>query len=336
MCSRIQRALIGVLFAAFATAITLVAASAQASGPTATPSPTAPGNADNCASCHKVIHTEWQSSPHGQSMTDPVFVQDWTSQGKPGACLVCHATGYDPATGAIEAQSVSCIVCHSPMPANHPTDPMPTNTSADLCGMCHSDPRFATAEWKLSAHFQRNMTCTTCHDQHTASIKVVSGAPAGDDGSALCENCHKDAMQNFPVSKHAQAGVTCVNCHLGFSAGNQSTNLADFVSVHKAPDHSFIPTLDTCNQCHSTQMHSLGKAVWAAAIKAEVAGGTPTPQPTAVVTPIPPATNTPAAANPFAFGAVLFGVLGVAGGVVVEPWLGRAYRKYTAKGGRHE
>ncbi len=39
---------------------------------------------------------------HGHSMTDTKFTEMWTDQGKPGACLVCHATGYDPATGSVQ------------------------------------------------------------------------------------------------------------------------------------------------------------------------------------------------------------------------------------------
>lgn len=335
MFSRFERILIAVMFALLAAGVTLMLGRAQAGSPTP-PQATSQANADNCAACHKVTYADWLSGAHGKSMSDPVFDQSWTSQGKPGACLVCHATGYDPATGATEAESVSCKICHSPIPANHPAQPIPTNTSSDLCGRCHSDPRFATSQWQLSAHFQRSMTCITCHDPHTASVKIVSGASATDDGSALCENCHKDAMQNFPLSKHAQAGVTCVDCHLGLNKGSQSTSATDFASIHKAPDHSFVPTLATCNQCHSNQMHAPGQAIAAAAIKIEAAGGTPTPEPTPVVTPVSPVTTTPPSANPIGFVALLFGILGLAGGMVVAPWLDRVYRQYTAKGGRHE
>ncbi len=338
MALRFQRFLTAVMFALLFAGVTLIVVQAQDGTPTSPPPSTTQAeqvNVDNCAACHKDIYDTWQTGPHGRAMTDPVFVQSWTAQGKPGACLVCHTTGYDPATGQSEADSVSCQVCHSPVPANHPVDNMPTDTSSNLCGKCHSDPRFATANWKLSAHYQRNMSCTTCHDPHAAGMKVVPGAAANDDGSALCETCHKDAMQNFPTSVHARAGVTCVNCHLGFNVTGKTASAADFAVVHQAPDHSFVPSIDTCNKCHANQMHAPGQAVAAAAIKIEEAGGTPTPEPTAVVTPVPPVSNEPAPVSPFGY-AVMAGMIGLAGGMILTPWLDRAYHKYIVKGGRYE
>jgi len=321
---------------------TLVAAQAQTEEPpvTATPAPAAPAPAtnmtyDTCTNCHTDVYNTWKTGPHGQALSDPVFAEVWKAQGNPGACLVCHATGYDPATGKSTAQGVSCEACHSPIPANHPSDNMPVDKSSDLCGKCHSDPRFTTENWKLSVHYQRNMTCSVCHDAHTAGMKTIEGAPATSDASALCANCHKDAMKNFPTSKHAAAGVTCVNCHLGFNVGEKDAAVTDFATAHKAPDHNFLPTLETCNKCHADQMHAPGQAVAAAAIKVEASGGTPTSAPTAVATPVPPiATNQPVPVSPIGF-ASMAGLLGLAGGMVLAPWLERLYHKYV-KGGKHE
>ena len=334
MFSRYERLLIAIMFALLAAGATLVFAHAD-NGPTATP-PTEKATADNCADCHKDIYNEWQNSLHGQSTSDTIFINVWNAQGQPGACLVCHTTGYDPATGKSQAQSVNCVACHSPIPANHPVDSIPVDKSSDSCSRCHSDPRFETSNWKMSAHYQRNMTCTVCHDAHTAGMKTVAGAASTTDASDLCINCHKDAMQNFPTSKHAQAGVTCVNCHLGFNVSSSSTNAdgtVDFVSAHKAPDHSFVPSLATCNKCHSNQMHGPGEAAAVSAIKAEEIGGTPTPEPTAIVTPVPPVTNQPTPVSPIGF-ASMAGLIGLAGGMVLAPWLEKFYRRLV-KGGKN-
>jgi predicted CXXCH cytochrome family protein len=285
--------------------------------------------------CHKDIYDTWKTGPHGQALSDPVFAEAWNNQGKPGACLVCHTTGYDPATGQAAVEGVSCEACHSPIPANHPMDNMPVDKTPDLCGKCHSDPRFATENWKLSVHYQRSMTCSVCHDAHTAGMKTIEGAIPTDDASALCANCHKDAMQNFPTSKHAAAGVTCVNCHLGFNVDNKDAAVTDFATAHKAPDHNFLPTLETCNKCHADQMHSPGQAAAAAAIKVEASGGTPTPVPTVPATAVAPVpTNQPIPVSPVGF-ASMAGLLGLAGGMVLAPWLERLYRRYV-KGGKHE
>jgi MinD superfamily P-loop ATPase len=85
-----------------------------------------------------------------------------------------------------------------------------------------------------------------------------------------------------------------------------------FDEIHKAPDHSFVATVSTCNQCHSKQMHAPGEAVAAAAIKIEEAGGTATPEPTPAVTPIEPVTNQPVPVSPVGFAAIA-GMIGLAG-----------------------
>jgi predicted CXXCH cytochrome family protein len=328
-----KRLLISLLFAVLAAGVTLIVAQAQTAQP---PQPTIMTN-DDCIACHQDIATIWMSGLHGQAATDPIFSSAWEAQGKPGACLVCHATGYDPATGQSETSNVACTACHSPVPANHPTEKMPIDTTPDLCGKCHSDPRFSTENWKLSAHYQRGMSCSVCHDAHSAGMKTITGTTSASvDASGLCENCHKDAMKNFPTSTHAEAGVTCVQCHLGFNVPNDITKSTDFVTAHMAPDHSFMPTLSTCNACHSNQMHAPGQAVAAAAIKIEESGGTPTPEPTPVATPIPLVTKQAAPVSPAGFSG-LAGLLGLAGGMILQPWLEKLYRRFNhRKGGKDE
>lgn len=290
---------------------------------TATPQP-ATGRTGDCASCHKDTHDSWQAGAHGQARISDTFQKEWQSQGQPGACLVCHTTGYDPATGTWKEDGVACESCHNPVPANHPTDKMPIDKSSDLCSKCHSDPSFGSTNWQASTHYQRGMTCSVCHDPHSAGMKTVPGARvASADASDLCINCHKDAMKNFPTSKHAREGVTCVNCHLGFNSKDKS-----FEEAHKAPDHDFLPSLATCSKCHSDQMHAPGEAVAAAAILTEHVGGTPTPIPTPVATAIPPVSSEPAPVSPFGFAGIA-ALIGLAGGMVLAPWLERAYRQYA-------
>ena len=337
MLSNLKHFIIALIFALVIGALTLVIVQAQSSTPVSpTPTPSSPTlntlSSATCKSCHQDIYNDWLNGPHGQAMNDPVFTTEWQAEGKPGACLVCHSTGYDPVTQTM-ISGVDCTACHNPMPIDHPKQPAPIDNTPALCAKCHSDPRFSTSEWTMSAHYQAGMSCTVCHDPHRAALKVMPGAPSNDDGSALCENCHKDAMQNFPLSEHAKAGVTCVDCHLGIgniNATNPTPTSTDLMSVHKAPDHSFTPTLDTCEKCHATQMHSPGDAVAAAAFKVEQLGGTATPEPTDVVTPVPSVTNSPTPVNPLGF-AVVFGMLGLAGGMVLAPWLDKVYQRFIEK-----
>src|SRR5512143_824668 len=96
MISKIERLLIALVFALLTAGVTLVVARAQEGNTPVVPA--AQQEESNCTACHTEVQTTWMSGPHGQAGSDPTFLADWEAQGKPGACLVCHTTGYDPAT----------------------------------------------------------------------------------------------------------------------------------------------------------------------------------------------------------------------------------------------
>ncbi len=319
MTSRIERFLIAVLFALLAAGVTLIVASAQEGNP---PAQASSGTQD-CTVCHTEFQMTWENGAHGQAGKDPIFLDEWTKQGKPGACLVCHTTGYDPATATYKADGVTCEACHGPAPADHPKTPMPIDRSTDLCGRCHSDTRFGWQDWKVSTHYQRGMDCATCHDPHSASLKKMTGprteGEKADDVSALCINCHQEHSMDFPYSSHNQKGVSCVDCHVKHI---EDTDRA----AHTVPDHSFNASLDSCNTCHAEQMHS-GST--------EAVSGTSAPLmvPTAQTETVP-VTDEPQPVSPIGFSA-LAGLLGLAGGMVLAPWLERWYQR-TLKQNREE
>jgi predicted CXXCH cytochrome family protein len=319
MFSLHKRFFIAILVAILAAGITLVVVQAQEGN---TPQPQT--NQDpQCVVCHTEFQMTLDNSKHGQAGTDPVFVQDWTNQGKPGACLVCHTTGYDPATATWESDGITCTACHTDANNEHPKTPMTVDQSPDLCGRCHSDTRFGWQDWEGSTHYQRGMSCTTCHDPHSASLKNMTG-PREDgkqDISALCINCHQEASMNFPYTAHHQKGVACVDCHLEhLEEGEQR-------AAHTVPDHSFGASLDTCNTCHADEMHAPVEATNQAAaigtLAAPGAGPTPGVQ-SASITPEP----TPV--SPLGY-AILAALIGLAGGMVLAPWLERFYRRVTRR-----
>ena len=324
MYSRIQRLLIALMFALVAAGVTLVAASAQDGAP---PPAKVSGTSSDCTVCHTEYQMTWQEGAHGKAGSDPAFLDEWTKQGKPGACLVCHTTGYDPATATFKENGVACQACHGEAPADHPKSPMPVDTSPDLCGRCHSDTRFGWQDWKVSTHYQRGMNCTTCHDPHSASIKKISRprgqAATTDEVSALCINCHKEHSMDFPYTTHNKQGVSCVDCHV-----NHIENTED--AAHTVPDHSFNASLDSCNTCHAQQMHSSSD---------QAVNGTsaPLPEPQAQganLTTGTDITKQPEPVSPVGF-AVLAALLGLAGGMVLAPWLERWYQR-TVKHNRED
>jgi predicted CXXCH cytochrome family protein len=312
---KLERFLIALIFALLAAGVTLVVASADET-PAA---PAAQGFTQDCAACHAEFATTWQSGAHGQAGTDPVFVEQWTQQGKPGACLVCHTTGYDPATASYTADGVTCQACHGEAPTDHPKSPMPVNRTTDLCGQCHSDTRFGWQDWKVSTHYQRGMDCTTCHDPHSASLKQVpaqADSTGSDEVSALCINCHKEHSMDFSYTTHNQQGVSCVDCHV-----NHLEN--DGRAAHTVPDHSFNASLQSCNTCHAQQMHSPTEATGGEQVTAPASNVELVAEPAEMN--LSSVTPEPEPVSPVGF-SVLAGMIGLAGGMVLAPWLERWYR----------
>jgi predicted CXXCH cytochrome family protein len=334
----LKRTFIAVLFALFVTAATYMIAKAgtepgspaqqpqstQQPQPTMLAQPTGQQSTQQiaCSACHSKFMDALQSGKHGHAISDPLFTQMWTDQGKPGACLVCHVTGYDPATGTWTADGVSCEACHGPVPAAHSTDPVanpvPVDRTSDLCGRCHSGDRFNIADWQSSTHFQRGMTCTVCHDPHSATLKTVQGQEAAGP-SGLCINCHSEVSMAFPYSKHNQAGVSCVDCHLRhFETGT--------TDVHAIPDHSFTASIATCSACHADQMHAQPTVASTDQITPAIVPESSTP------TSGDSASN-PSPVSPLGF-AGLAGLFGLAGGMVLQPWLEKAYHNINKKGNK--
>lgn len=319
MRSRTERLLIALVFALFAAGLTLIAASAKERDTEASTNFTS-----DCAVCHTEYQMIWESGAHGQAAEDPAFVAEWTAQGKPGACLVCHTTGYDPATASYDAAGVTCEACHGPANPDHPKTPMPVDRTTDLCGRCHSDTRFGWQDWKVSTHYQRGMDCATCHDPHSASLKSVStaldGSSATDEISLLCINCHKEHSMDFPYTSHHEKGISCVDCHVNHLENEDRT-------AHTVPDHSFNASLKSCNTCHAGQMHGPTEALSPEDGEQTVA----LPDEEIVTSAIMPE---PDPVSPMGFSA-LAGLVGLAGGMVLAPWLERWYAR-IAKHTREE
>lgn len=259
----------------------------------------------DCKQCHASIFNAWETGFHGKSMSDPEFVKDWEAKGKPNECLKCHVTAYDPATNTWKADGITCEACHSPITENHPLAPMSTNDSSKMCGDCHTETLF---EFQASNHSQKGLDCISCHDQHATTLKVA-------DAGQLCSSCHKENASNFNHTQHSAQGVTCADCHV-----NQKQEVAS-QGVAKV-DHSFFVSLEACSRCHSYQLH------------------TDVPGMSAVQTPVQadamsavesaPASRNPVPVSPVGF-TTLSGLVGVAFGVIMAPWIDRVYRRSSKK-----
>ena len=336
-----RRLLIGIFFAFVIAAMSLIIPRAQAEASALKQEPT-PTASMPCQTCHPDVQKAWFEGAHSSERTSHVLNEEAykceachpnlagqmpsvnsapTAESNipqgPDSCVLCHTTGYDPNTGVSKSYGVTCEACHSPAPANHPSEKMPVDSSADLCGKCHSDSRFNWTEWQDSKHYQKEMQCVECHDPHSASLQKVEGDANGDK-SALCANCHEE-MKKFSYSVHSEAGVSCVNCHLGEKKGVDA--------FHIVPNHSFVVEKTACNKCHADELHN-PRGVDAAI--------TPTPSPapdlTATATPQPVPAASSSGDNQWLWLALvgIAGLMGLVIGVVI-PNLLKTIQRPAAK-----
>lgn len=255
---------------------------------------------EDCAVCHPAFQEAWEVGVHGQAATDPAFMEAWAAQGQPAMCMSCHTTGFNPENGTWKEAGVGCEACHSPLQPNHPMEPMAAERSASLCGECHTETFF---EWQASGHRQEDLNCISCHDPHGTALKTY-------DASSLCAACHRDRASNFAHSAHSAEGLTCANCHLGPLEGDTGEG-------HAVRDHSFDVRLSTCNECHAYQMHDPVE------VHPEPQA---TPEGNLASSEMTIVRSEPGPINPLGF-ATLAGLVGMATGMILAPWLERWYKR---------
>lgn len=297
------RILYGILFAiplmlltyAFAQASTSESKLEQQSDP----------SEQNCKTCHPAFYEAWEDGLHGQAWSDPAFQNAWQEQGEPVECLVCHVTGYNSTSNTWDSDGITCERCHNPAPENHPQEPMPVERSSELCGECHTETNF---QWQVSVHQQHDLGCDICHDPHGSQLLA-------QDDSTLCASCHQARSSNFSHSVHSQEGLACADCHM---ADLQEQG----VQAHGQKDHSFMVSLDTCNECHVYQMHDP-----VAADEIEPPEEPLDPMNSAETSSVLAAPNP---VSPLGF-ALLAGLVGLAAGVVLSPWIERFQNRLDMK-----
>jgi hypothetical protein len=120
MTSRIERFLIAMMFALLAAGITLIVASAQGGNPPAVQEATEP---PDCAVCHTEFEMTWENGCSRQSWYRSLFLSmNGPSRASQGACLVCHTTGYDPATATYKAERCNLRSMPRPCPCRSSQD----------------------------------------------------------------------------------------------------------------------------------------------------------------------------------------------------------------------
>lgn len=155
----------------------------------------------------------------------------------PQECQECHEQAYGLWENSHHFdKNVSCTVCHklADVTGEHPdTTKYSVESEEDTCLVCHAEVtgENIAGQLAISQHGQVGLTCVSCHEQHSQTLKLVDGA------RTVCENCHKNQTKIMLESTHFQAGLSCVNCHMG-----------------EDKNHTLIVAVETCDECH-TNLH---------------------------------------------------------------------------------
>jgi len=225
------------------------------------------------------------------------FVDYHAGEVKPYTCGSCHTTGYSPEgnqmgleglVGTWAFENVQCEACHGPGGTMHGH----IDTSAELCGSCHSrgeDMTVIPAKGGFIRHHEqyqellqsphKDLGCVTCHDPHKTSGLSIK---------ATCATCHPSEAEEFAGSEMAEAGVSCEDCHMaeatksavkrGTYEGDVMTHLFRINTDPDAPQFTedgkyamgYLTLPYVCLPCHSDrdaawaaehapQAHTLGK-----------------------------------------------------------------------------
>ena len=160
----------------------------------------------------------------------------------------------------------SCAVCHSRrsqisengQPGESFNDAFQPSLLVD--GLYHADGQINDEVYVYGSFLQSKMnsagvTCSDCHDPHTASLRLP--------GEQVCYQCHQaETYASKDHHHHPQdsAGASCIECHMPAKL---------YMEVDARHDHSFrIPrpdlsvklnTPNACNNCHQDK-----SSLWAA------------------------------------------------------------------------
>jgi len=217
----------------------------------------------SCEACHGPgsRHVEWARRVRaGQPDSDPSRglvaglkdpgVGDWSFDGT-------RPTAHRTAPRASDAEVETCARCHSrrgwvweEYRAGQPI--ADTHRVALLdAGLYHADGQILDEVYEYGSFLQSRMhaegvTCTDCHDPHTARPTR--------EGNALCSRCHLPATFDTPEHHHHTAGAAgsrCIDCHMA---------VRSYMVVDPRRDHSFrvprpdlsveLGTPNACTDCH--------------------------------------------------------------------------------------
>jgi predicted CXXCH cytochrome family protein len=224
-----------------------------------------------CEACHGPgsRHLDWTKWSDAQKQADASKGLAIALDERKGMRWIPNATTGNPVRSAPLAshrEVETCAVCHSRRNIIA-KDSAPTGRLMDthdpvllVAGRYHADGQqldevYVYASFLQSRMYAKGVTCSDCHDPHTAKLRA--------QGNALCESCHSPKVYDTTAHHMHQggtAGSQCVACHMPAK---------NYMVINARPDHSIrVPRPDltvkfgvpnACANCHADK-----GAQWAA------------------------------------------------------------------------
>ena len=222
----------------------------------------------SCQSCHGPgqRHVQWaEQRQRGQAARDmpgersglPINLSKMSGAQQVEACAQCHSRRSELTTSYVPGQPRLDHFLPSLL-----TPPLYHADGQQL------EEVYVDGSFRQSKMYQKGVGCLSCHDAHTAKVKLA--------GNALCLQCHAakanpalpafaSAAGNFDTPAHhfhkpGSTGASCVSCHMP---------ARNYMQIQARPDHSLrvprpdlsvkIGTPNACTNCHADK-----PAQWAA------------------------------------------------------------------------
>ncbi len=197
----------------------LILSAGLMAGPGTAPAQAAGPGSETCKNCHASQVESYEASKHS-TKGDP------RSPANAGACSTCHGDG----TAHVEAgggKGVGGII-------NPASKSLSSDAKNSACLTCHQGGK--RIHWAGSTHAASDVSCTSCHQVHTAHDKTRDKLTQAE----TCFACHKEKRAEFnrPSRHPLQEGkVTCSDCHNPHGSAGPKKLARDNVN-------------DTCYTCH--------------------------------------------------------------------------------------
>jgi hypothetical protein len=216
-----------------------------------------------CAQCHQEIHSMWQRSMHGKSLSDPIFQVSYmrayleTGGKARGTCLRCHApaaalTGDLELEDPISREGITCDYCHSVASvdlsrASRPFEVRLDGVKRGPLGDAHSpahevarSPVHESAEFCAGCHeytTPQGLTVFSTYSEWKASRYAKEGRP--------CQSCHMPSMPGSTVRADLGVRRREINLH-NISGGHSADQVRRAASVkilraeRESPDRAVV------------------------------------------------------------------------------------------------